>query len=195
VNLITRLAAGLFALLGLAASLVTISLVTGGLPLERLSVLDALIGWLHGLPSLGTQAILGVVAGAGVVLLCSLLILYLQVTRRRGGGSMYLLREDSLGTFRIRKDAIAAIARHVGGEISGVEEVTCAASQNESGDLVLAARLQLRPVVDLVAAGRRFQETVKSAVEEKTGLSVATVDLETGYVRRRTAREGRRVVN
>lgn len=108
---------------------------------------------------------------------------------------MYLLREDSLGTFRIRKDAIAAIARHVGGEISGVEEVSCAAGQTDSGELVLTARLQLRPVVDLVAAGRRFQETVKAAVEKKTGLSVATVDLETGYVRRRAARDGRRMVN
>lgn len=194
-NLITRLAAALFALLGLAASLVTISLVTGGLPPERLSALDALVGRIHSLPTLGTQAVLGVVAGAGVVLILSLLILYLQVTRRRGEGPMYLLREDSLGTFRIRKDAIAAIARHVGGEISGVEEVICTAAQNESGDLVLTCRLQLRPVVDLVAAGRRFQETVKATVEEKTGLSVAQVDLETGYVRRRAAREGRRVVN
>ena len=193
-NLISRTAAALFGLLCLAGALVTIGLVTGGLAPERLGFLEELLGWLHGLPTAGTQAVLWVVAIASLTLLIGVALVVLQFVGR-GEGPLYLLKEDDRGTFRIRKNAIAAIARHVGGEIKGIEEVTCAVTQTEAGNLLLACRVLLRPVEDLVASGQRFQEAVKGAVEEKTGLAVASVDLETGYVRRRVSSETRRVVN
>jgi len=194
VNLTSRIAAALFGLLCLAGAMVAIGLVTGGLGPERLGFLEDLLAWLHSLPTAGTRAVLWVVAVAGLALLVGLAVVVLQFIGR-SEGPLYLLKEDARGAFRIRGDAVAAIARHVGGEISGIEEVTCAVGQAEAGDLLLTCRVLLRPVVDMVAAGVRFQEAVKAAVEEKTGLSVASVDLETGYIRRRGARDARRVVN
>ncbi|MFH1530298.1 MAG: hypothetical protein ABIK09_06120 [Pseudomonadota bacterium] len=193
-NLITRTAAALFGVLCLAGALVAIGLVTGGVSPGRLGFLEEVLAWLHGLPTAGTQAVLWVVLVAGLLLLVGLALVVLQFVGR-SEGPLYLLREDERGAFRIRKDAISAIARHVGGEISGIDDVTCAVRQTEAGALVLSCQVLLRPVVDLVAAGHRFQEAVKGAVEEKTGLAVASVDLETGYVRRRASRETRRVVN
>jgi len=194
VNLITRVAAALFGILCLVEALVAIGLVTGGLSPDRLGFLEDGLTWLHALPTAGTEAVLWVVLVAGLSLLVGLGLVVLQFTGRPEG-PVFLLKEDERGTFRIRKEAIAAIARHVGGEISGIEEVTCGVTQTDAGDLVLSCRVMLRPVVDMVSAGQRFQEAAKSAVEEKTGLAVATVDLETGYVKRRASREARRVVN
>jgi len=194
VNLITRIAAALLGLLCLAGSLVAIGLVTGGVSPERLGFLEDLLSWLHGLPTAGTQAVLWVVLVAALSLLVGLALVVLQFAGR-SEGPLFLLKEDERGAFRIRKDAVGAIARHVGGEIRGIDEVTCTVSQTEGGELVLSCRVLLRPVEDLVASGQRFQEAVKGAVEEKTGLAVASVDLETGYVRRRASRETRRVVN
>ena len=194
-NLISRIAAGLFGLLCLVEALVAIGLVTGGLSPARLGFLEDGLNWLHALPTAGTEAVLWVVLVAGLSLLVGLGLVVLQFTSGRSEGPLFLLKEDDRGTFRIRKDAVAAIARHVGGEISGIEDVTCTVNQTEGGALVLSCRIQLRPVVDMVSAGGRFQDAVKGAVEEKTGLAVATVDLETGYRNRRASREARRVVN
>lgn len=193
-NLITRTAAALFGLLCLVGALGAIGLVTGGLSPNRLGFIDELQGWLHGLPTAGTSAVLWVVLVAGLALLVGLGLVVLQFASGRSEGPLYLLREDARGAFRIRKDAVGAIAHHVGGEISGVEEVVCAVRQTEAGALILSCRVLLRPVVDMVAAGQRFQETVKDAVEKKTGLAVTSVDLETGYTRRRVSHETRRIV-
>ena len=156
--------------------------------------LEDLLGWLYALPTGGTEAVLWAVLVAGLSLPVGLGVLVLQFTTGRSEGPLYLLREDERGVFRIRKDAIAAIARHVGGEIPGIEEVSCGVTQTESGELVLSCRVLLRPVVDMVAAGHRFQEAAKASVETKTGLLVASVDLETGYTKRRASTEGRRMV-
>jgi len=192
-NFTSRIFAGLLALVLMAAALLTIALVTGSMSPERLQFIDLARAWLEYLPTMGFQAVLTVVLAAAAVLIFALLILLMQFPRRKKQ-VLYLVREDEGGAFRIRKEAVIALIRYVGLAVHGVQEVTTRCTQREGGDLELSCRLLLRPIIDMVTAGRQFQESVRTELTGKTGLKVGTIDLVTNYSTKKPPRDERRAV-
>jgi hypothetical protein len=192
-QLVNRIVAALFALLLAGLSLLTIALATGSMAPERLYFIDVARATLANLPRLGTLPIVAVLAVAAVVLVFAGLLFVAQFRRGRGHEG-YLVRDDDQGTFTVQPAAVAAIAAHVGQATPGVESVACTSRQNPEGQLIVRCKVLFRPGVPLEKTGDQYRETLRSQVEEMTGLKVFRLDLVAAYRTSRASRERRRHV-
>jgi len=192
-HVLNRIVVALFSACLAVSSLVTVGLVTGGISVERLKVLEQLRVTLVKLPSLGTAAMVLWFVGAVVVLLFSLALFVMQFGRHRTDEG-YLVREDELGTFTVHPNSIAAIASIVSRRIGGVLGVTCTTRQSPAGELEVKCRVLFRPGVPLDKTGNEYLEAARTEIEEMTGLKVGRFDLIAQYKPGRTGKEKRRFV-
>ncbi len=187
---LNRIIAGLFSLLVAAGALLTIALATGGVPPERLVLIERAQATLAKLPLLGTGTIAAVLLVAVAVLLFALLLLLAQF--RRHGSHGYLVREDDSGTFTVEPQAVLDIATFVGKEIQGVDSVACSSSQEKDGPINVRCKVFFRHGVPLEKAGEQFREAFRRQLEELTALKVQRLDLMAVYRAPRSSRDKRR---
>jgi hypothetical protein len=179
-GVVHRIFAGLFCLVLLLGALLVIALVTGGVSPSILGWVDVLQAALTRLPTLGTGAVLGVVAVAALVLIVCIYVM-LRVFTGQGESPVYRIREDESGELSIRKDAIVALSTYSGRSVPNVEEVVCRSRQVETGEIIVHCRLVVRAAVDLVATSEAFGAHLREEIEGKTGLKVAQVNIVANY--------------
>jgi hypothetical protein len=183
-NLFNQLLASAIGLMLIIGSLLAFSWVTGWFDPGSMKTIAADLAYqVNVFGELSRINIPLVMMGATICFGLGVALLLLPFFKKGRPSHLYLINSDELGALKITSEAVISLASYICMAITSIEKVVCICGQTESGALQLTCKLAIKPSANIVAVGEECKAELKSQIEEKTGLSIATINLETSYSR------------
>ena len=177
-NVFNRILVILLSLVAIAFSIIVLLLVGGIVHPTQVSPGGFLLSlWLLFAQMNQTNATIAAVVSSLIVIV-ALILLILELVTLRGGPTLYVIRQDNVGTVTVARDSVRRLVGYESKSIPGVVETRQTVDKGREG-LQVQVRALLLPGADATEVGHNLQEKVQKSIQEHTGLQVAKVQVET----------------
>ncbi len=181
-NIVNRVLAGLLLLALVVASIVVVLLISAFVDVAQIRHL-----WPYGpvetigrdITRLGPARRAPVAIGTAAAGLLALLLFVLEFRRTPRRARLMTIHAEGPGYTEIAFGTLEDVVRHVGTEISGVEEITRARIDPGREGLRVACRARISPAAEMATAGSELEQTIARRVREATGVPVSSVRVRT----------------
>lgn len=184
-NIVNRIIVLLLSLIAFIFTATAALLLGGILRPDLFGRLGVLLGLALFLARLKGVDFTGAIITTSLLAAVSLLLIVLEILPlfklrfRKRHPATYVIQQDDLGLVTVDRKSVRDLVQYEAATMPGVIKVRPPEIHDGPGGLSIYARTSLLPTAEATSIGKKLQEQIQTSVQQRMGLSVASVQVAT----------------